>query len=143
MPRCRVTSPDSTRSPFWAKASTAATLNTVGIGNDNTGTSLYPATMDGLPLSTRWTKYAVPIPLPSKLSREPGLFLMAEGSGYPVGYTIYFDDVQFEQLGTVINSRPAIPAQSVYTEIGGKLAVGGTQVTFGVDVRPPRAASSA
>ena len=117
---------------FWAKASTAATLNTVGIGNDNTGTSLYPATMDGLPISTRWTMYAVPIPLPSKLPREPGLFLMAEGSEYPVGYTLYFDDVQFENLGTIINPRPTIPLQTVYTEVGGMLAVGGTQVTFDV-----------
>ena len=117
---------------FWAKASTAATLNTVGIGNDNTGTSLYPATMDGLALSTRWTKYAVPIPLPSRLSREPGLFLMAEGSEHPVGYTLYFDDVQFETLGTIVNPRPAIPAQSVFSEIGDRLSVGGTRVTFDV-----------
>ena len=117
---------------FWAKASTAATLNTVGIGNDNTGSSLYPATMEGLPLSTRWTKYAVPIPLPSKLSRETGLFLMAEGSEYDVGYTIYFDDVQFERLGTIINPRPAIATQTISGEVGGTLGVGGTQVTFDV-----------
>ena len=58
---------------------------------------------------------------------------MAESSEYQVGYTIYFDDVQFEQLGTIINPRPAIPSQTVYTEIGGKLTVGGTQVTFDVD----------
>ena len=120
---------------FWAKASTAAVLNTVGIGNDNTGNSLYPATMDAVPLSTRWTKYAVPIPLPAKLSREPGLFLMAEGSDHPVGYTLYFDDVQFEELGTIINPRPAIPSQNVFTETGDKLVVGGTQVTFDVDGR--------
>ena len=117
---------------FWARASTAATLNTVGIGNDNTGNSLYPATVEGLALSTRWTKYAVPIPLPSKLSRETGLFLMAEGSEYDVGYTIYFDDVQFERLGTIINPRPAIATQTVSGEVGGTLGVGGTQVTFDV-----------
>ena len=120
---------------FWAKASTAATLNTVGLGNDNTGTSLYPATMDGLPLSTRWTKYAMPIPLPSKLSREPGLFLMAEASEYEVGYSLYFDDIQFERLGTVVNPRPTIPSRTVFGEIGGTLAVGGTQVTFDVNGR--------
>ena len=28
---------------FWAKASTAATLDVAGLGNDNTGTSLYMA----------------------------------------------------------------------------------------------------
>ena len=57
---------------FWARASTAATLNTVGIGNDNTGTSLYPATMEGLPLSTRWTKYAVPDAYSSPLECRAG-----------------------------------------------------------------------
>jgi len=120
---------------FWAKASTAAVLNTVGIGNDNTGTSLYTATMDGIPVSTRWTRYAIPIPLPSRLSREPGLFLVAEGSEFPVGYTLYLDDVQFEKLGTIVDPRPAIPLQNVFTEIGGTLTVGGTQVTFDVDGR--------
>lgn len=118
---------------FWAKASTAAGLNTVGIGNDNSGNSLFPATVEGLQLSTRWTKYAVPIPLPSKLAEETGLFLMAEGSEYAVGYDIYFDDVQFERLGTIVNPRPAIATQTVNAEIGGALSVGGTQVTFDVN----------
>ena len=117
---------------FWAKSSTAATLNTVGLGNDNTGTSRFTATVDGLPLSTRWTKFAVPIPLPAKLPEERGLFFLAEGSEYPVGYDIYFDDVQFEWLGTIINPRPAIATQTISGELGGSLSVGGTQVTFDV-----------
>ncbi|MCY3676712.1 MAG: hypothetical protein OXH66_03840 [Gemmatimonadetes bacterium] len=120
---------------FWAKASTAATVNTIGIGNDNSGNSRYPATVEGLPLSTRWTKYAVPFPLPSRLGEETGLFLIAEGSEYPVGYDIFFDDVQFERLGTIINPRPAIATQTVNGEVGGMLRVGGTQVTFDVGGR--------
>ena len=117
---------------FWARASTAATVNTIGIGNDNTGGSRYPATIEGLPFSTRWTKYVVPFPLPSRLGQETGLFLIAEGSEYPVGYDIFFDDVQFERLGTIINPRPAIATQTVNGEVGGTLSVGGTQVTFDV-----------
>ncbi len=117
---------------FWAKASTAATVNEIGIGNDNTGASRYPATVYGLPFSTRWTKYAVPLPLPSKLGEETGLFLIAEGSEYPVGYDILFDDVQFERLGTIINPRPEIATQTVNGEVGGTVSVHGTQVTFDV-----------
>jgi len=117
---------------FWARASTAATVNTIGIGNDNSGNSRYPATVEGLPFSTRWTKYAIPFPLPSRLGEETGLFLIAEGSEYPVGYDIFFDDVQFERLGTIINPRPAITTQTVNGEVGGTLSVGGTQVTFDV-----------
>ena len=118
---------------FWARATTSAPLNTVGIGNDNTGTSRYPVTMDGLPLSTRWTKYAIPIPLPSMLSRERGLFQLADATEFDVGYTIYLDDVQFERLGTIINPRPAINTETVFGEVGGTLAIRGTRVTFDVN----------
>ena len=118
---------------FWARASTAATLDRVGIGNDNTGASRYPATLDNLPLSSRWTKYALPLPSPAVLTEEPGLFLVADGSEYPVGYEIYFDDVQFERLGTIINPRPAIDARTVAGAVGGTLTVGGTRVTFDVN----------
>ena len=120
---------------FWAKSSTAATVNTIGTGNDNSGNSRYPATIEGIPLSTRWTKYALPLPLPSRLGEERGLFLMAEGSEYPVGYDIFFDDVQFERLGTIINPRPEIATQTVNGEVGGTLSVGGTRVTFDVNGR--------
>ena len=118
---------------FWARASTAATLNTVGIGNDNAGNLLYAATMDNLPLSTRWTKFALPLPLPAKLTEERGLFLMAEGSEFPIGYDIWFDNVQFERLGTIVNPRAEIATQSVSGEVGGTLSVGGTRVTFDVN----------
>ncbi len=120
---------------FWARATTAAPLNTVGIGNDNTGTSRFPATIDGLPLSTRWTKYAIPIPLPSRLSQERGLFQLADATEFDVGYTIYLDDVQFERLGTIVNPRPAIDTETVYAEVGGTLAIRGTRVTFDVNGR--------
>ena len=118
---------------FWARASTAATLDRVGIGNDNTGASLYPANLDGVPLSTRWTKYALPLPVPSVLTEERGLFLVADASEYPVGYDVYFDDVQYERLGTIINPRPAIDTRAVSGEVGGTLTVGGTRVTFDVN----------
>ena len=118
---------------FWAKATTAAPLNTVGIGNDNTGTSRYPVTMDGLALSTRWTRYAIPIPLPSKLSRERGLFQLADATEFDVGYTIYLDDVRFERLGTIINPRPALRTRTVHGEVGGTLAIDAVPVTFDVN----------
>ncbi|WP_420441973.1 Ig-like domain-containing protein [Candidatus Palauibacter sp.] len=118
---------------FWARASTAATLDRIGIGNDNTGTSRFPANLDNLPLSTRWTKYALPLPLPSVLTGERGLFLVADASEYEVGYDVYFDDVQFERLGTIINPRPVIPSRTVSGEVGGTLTVDGTRVIFDVN----------
>ena len=118
---------------FWARASTAATLDRVGIGNDNTGASRFPAHVDNLSLSTRWTKYALPLPLPSVLTGERGLFLVADASEYEVGYDLYFDDVQFERLGTIIRPRPVIPGGTVSGEVGGTLTVPGTRVTFDVN----------
>ena len=117
---------------FWARASTSATINTVGLGNDNSGSSIYTAELAGLPVSTTWTKYAVPIPLASKLTAETGLFFLAEGSEHPVGYDLWFDDVRFERTGTIANARPSISSAMVNGEVGSALSVGGTQVVFDV-----------
>ena len=117
---------------FWAKASTSATFNTVGFGNDNTGTSRYVAEVGDIPLSTTWTKYVVPMPLASKLTSERGLFFLADAPEHDVGYDLWLDDIQFETLGTIINPRPSIASQTVNGEAGGTLNVGGTQVTFDV-----------
>ena len=64
---------------FMAKASRSVTLDVAGLGNDNTGTSLYEASWTGIQLTTNWQKFAIPIPLPTKLGRERGLFFLAEG----------------------------------------------------------------
>ena len=120
---------------FRARASTSAILNSVGFGNDNTGTSRFVADVGGLPLSTTWTKYVIPIPLASRLDRERGLFFLADAPEHQVGYELWLDDIQFESLGTIINSRPEIATRTVNGEVGGTLDVTGTQVTFDVNGR--------
>lgn len=117
---------------FWAKGSTAATLDIAGLGNDNTGTSRYTAGWSGIPLDTTWTKYIVPIPLPEKLTSEKGLFFFAEGPENGQGYTIWFDDVMFENVPGITNPRPSMTTRSVSSFVGGTLAVQGTQVIFDV-----------
>lgn len=85
---------------FWAKASTTADLGTVGFGVDF-GESKYETTVSNLPLSTGWRKYIIPIPDPSKLTRERGMFIFAAGteSTEGQGYTIWIDELRFEKLG--------------------------------------------
>ena len=117
---------------FRAKASTSAIFNTVGFGNDNTGSSRFVAEVVDLPLSTTWTRYVVPIPLASRLDRERGLFFLADAPEHDVGYELWLDDIQFETLGTIINPRPAIASRTVNGEVGGTLNVAGTRVTFDV-----------
>lgn len=116
---------------FWAKASKGATLNVAGLGNDNTGNSRYTAQRGGLPLTTAWTKYIIPIPLAAKLTREGGMFFFAEGEEGGAGYDIWFDDVQFEDipLGT---PRPAIATTTIPGSVDAEIALAGTVVAYTV-----------
>jgi hypothetical protein len=118
---------------FWAKASRAVTLGTVGIGNDNTGTSRYDASIAGLRLTTEYQKFAIPIPLPAKLGRERGLFYFAAGLQGPSGYDIWMDDIKFENLATVADPRPSMTSRTVSSFVGVVTSVEGTRTTFDVD----------
>lgn len=118
---------------FWAKADHALTLDVAGLGNDNTGRSKYEARSTGIPLGTAWAKYVIPIPLPSRLRDEGGMFFFAEGPEGGSGATIWFDDVMFENLPTVTNPRPQIATAVLTPDVGTAPTVPGTQVTFAVN----------
>ena len=117
---------------FWARASRAATLDVVGLGNDNTGTSRFTVERGAVPLTTEWQKYVIPIPLASKLTAEKGLFYFAEGPENGSGYDIWFDDVKFESLGNITNPRPELETVSITQEIGGTRRIQPLEVTFNV-----------
>jgi hypothetical protein len=67
-----------------------------GIGNDAAGGEGYSAESLTIPLTGTWTKYVIPIPVPSKYTSVTGLFHLAEGAD---GYTIWLSDIQYETLG--------------------------------------------
>jgi hypothetical protein len=52
----------------------------------------------------------VPIPDATKLLKERGLFWFSAGTQATngSGYTLWFDEIKFEKLGTIGNSRPSI-----------------------------------
>lgn len=85
---------------FWAKASQAATIDVLGFGNDF-GESRYQVSLSGVGVNTNWKKYVIPIPDPSKLKTERGMFFYSEGPENDRGYTFWIDEVKFEKLGTV------------------------------------------
>jgi hypothetical protein len=116
---------------FYARASSNIELDVAGLGNDNTGTSLYTAQRGGIALTTTWQKIVIPIPDPAKLTNEKGLFFFAEGAPSATGYTVWFDDVQFETL-PVTNVRPAIPNITIATAVGGTRQIEGLVVTSAV-----------
>lgn len=86
---------------FWARASQPANIDIVGIGND-LGANEYLASVSGLAVTTNWKKYYIPIPDPSKLTQERGMFFYSEGPEDGRGYTFWIDEVKFENLGTVV-----------------------------------------
>lgn len=92
---------------FWAKATNSVVIGEVGFGND-LGENKFITTYNNLQISSVWTKYYIPIPDPSKLTKEKGLFYFSSGPVNGLGYTFWIDDVQFENLGTIKQSESAI-----------------------------------
>jgi hypothetical protein len=94
---------------FWAKASQGVSVDAVGFGQDFLENKFQVNASD-LSVGTNWAKYTIPIPDPSKLTEERGVFWYAAGTQATggSGYVVWFDDIQFENLGTVAQPRPAI-----------------------------------
>lgn len=117
---------------FWAKATKSATLNEVGFGN-NFGENRFLTTKNNLRLTTNWVKYIIPLPDPSRLTEERGMFWYSEGPEDGDGYTFWVDEVKFEKLGTVAQPRPGIfSGQDIETETfnGSRFTITGLEQTF-------------
>lgn len=121
---------------FWARSSRTVELNSIGLANDNTGTSRYQTELKNLPLTPTWTRFVIPVPAPSKLASERGLLWMAAGASGspPTGYRAWFDEIQYEALdASSWNPRPAITGATRQLGIGETYQIAGTQVTHTVD----------
>jgi hypothetical protein len=102
---------------FWAKASTTAIVEQFGFGTTfgkdfpiGVVEDDYAATIKNIELSTNWRKYTIPIPDPSKLVQEKGMFLFSANSNVNegVGYTFWIDELKFENLTNIGQSRPTM-----------------------------------
>jgi hypothetical protein len=126
---------------FWAKATTTATLARVGFGQNFEGDQ-FSVARTGIELTTNWKKYVVPIPNPSKLTQERGLFsyiaapydVLGDGpNGNEIGWTFWLDEIKFENLGTVALTGATIfggfdISQTGFT--GSSFGIGGTTSSF-------------
>ena len=92
---------------FWAKASQSATIGEIGFGND-LGENKYQVVIQGVTISTAWKKYIIPIPDPSRLTSERGMFWYAAGNLDGKGFTFWIDEVKYEKLGTIAHPQFAI-----------------------------------
>lgn len=87
---------------FYAKSSVGASIE-VGIGNY--GDARFIVGLQNLKIDSNWHKYIIPIPNSAKLTCEKGLFYYAAGAVNGSGYTIWFDDVRFEHIGTLAHTK--------------------------------------
>ncbi len=117
---------------FYAKSSVASTLNVAGLGNDNTGTSKYDASRENIELTTDWRFYVIPVPDPTRLTLEGGLFYFAEGFENPAGHTIWFDEIRYANVGTISDPRPAMTTKTADVFIGSTIEAEGTHTIFSV-----------
>ena len=94
---------------FWAKASQGVVIGEIGFGQDF-GLNKYQVSEIDISLGTNWQKYVIPIPDPSKLFDERGMFWYSAGTQNTGGngYTFWIDELKFEKLGTIGQPRPAI-----------------------------------
>lgn len=115
---------------FYAKSSMNSTLDIAGLANDNTGNSLYQSSRDAIPLTADWVKVIVPIPNPSRLTDERGLFFFAEGHENNAGSDFWMDEVKFEYVEGITNPRPRMDTETQSTFVGGAVEISGTEVTF-------------
>ncbi len=94
---------------FYARGSTTATIGEVGFGNDF-GEDKFSTIARNIRLSTDWRKVIIPIPDPSKLVQERGMFIFSAGteSTNGFGFTFWIDELRFEKLGTLGQPRPTI-----------------------------------
>ena len=94
---------------FWAKGSTTATVGLFGFGTDFIEDK-YTVSIEDTTLSTAWKKYIIPIPDPSKLVQEKGMFIFSAGtqSTGNLGYSIWLDEIRFEKLNTFAQARTSI-----------------------------------
>lgn len=92
---------------FYIKASQAATIGVVGFGND-LGANKYQVSLNNLPVTSNWKKVIIPIPNPSKLKGEKGLFYYSTGPENGRGYTFWIDEIRFEKLTNLGNASATI-----------------------------------
>ena len=122
---------------FYVKGSTTATIGEVGFGTDFEENE-FAVTAQNIRLSTDWRKVIIPIPDPSKLIQERGMFFFSAGtqSTGGFGYTFWIDELRFEKVGTIAQPSPAIFfGQDIATPAvnGLDLAVTGLTQTFNLN----------
>jgi hypothetical protein len=117
---------------FWAKSTKPGSIDVVGFGNDR-GESKFQVSLQNVQVNSNWKKYVIPIPDPSKLTQESGMFYYSESPEEGLGYTFWIDELKFEKLGTIAHQRAMIfdgEDKQENAVNGVKIPISGTSFTF-------------
>ena len=123
---------------FWVRGDVDRRLNVAGIGNDATAENSFNTEIQepggpGVPVTSTWTQFTIPVPDPSVTTAFVGLFHFAEGSDDPAGPGIVFiDDIKWVTLGTVTNPRPNIAMETRDINVGDVVDVNGESCLFDI-----------
>ncbi len=119
---------------FYVKASTGVKLGDVGFGIDYLGDKNRVSTQN-INVGTNWSKVIIPIPDPSKLINERGMFWFAAEtqSTNGLGYALWFDEIKFEKLGDVGKPTSSIldgKTSTIKSFIGSTINISGVSHTY-------------
>lgn len=117
---------------FWAKTDNPSyKMNVLGIGNNGAGGQVYEVERNQVTLTSNWVKYYIPIPAPSKLTAEVGLFHFAEGAE-PTAYNVWLDNIQYENVPSSIlgAATAAIATETISKAVGETFKPNGASANF-------------
>ena len=114
-----------------AKANQALELNSLGFGIGIQTEPIYQGEINNTPLSQVWTEVIIPIPNPSRMTAEKGMFWMSEAESEAVD--VWFDNVRYADLTGITNPRPVMDSATVTALLGETVTITGTATTFSVN----------
>ena len=123
---------------FWAKATVVTPMHASFGSYPESQTNFVTTYQTGIDvtLTTTWQKFIIPIPDPTKLTKQKGMFSYSAGAlADGMGYTIWVDEVKFEKLGTLAHPKIAISNTSTWPTSTGFIGqTYNTDVTFSVNL---------
>lgn len=106
---------------FWAKADRTVTVEEIGFGLDEDGNNDFQTTLRNVQLTSSWQQFAIPIPAPSSLTQEGGLFYFSEANTEGAPYSIWFDEVIYANLNSVGAPQADLVSRTVGLAVGDEI----------------------
>lgn len=115
---------------LYAKSSEPLSLGDMGFGIPIVAPSDNQVSVSGVALTEAWKLITIPIPDPSRLTGERGMFWYSQGNG---GVGIWFDEIEFKKVSNITNPRPVMNSGNIEALLGEQVPITGTQTTYAVD----------